>query len=125
MCSLGQMSNPPRLEGKDRRSSTEYFKENRANYLMGEEWARERDKAVLNTVYYCEICNIIIELGDADISIHKKDLPHHKMRRVMILRCCRCGNVVTDSYAQYSPEKNQFWCKNCISEAGAEAFHSG
>jgi DNA-directed RNA polymerase subunit N (RpoN/RPB10) len=46
------------------------------------------------------------------------------MRRVMILRCSRCGNVVTDSYAQYSPEKNRFWCKNCISEAGAETFHT-
>ena len=67
---------------------------------------------------------IIIELGDADISIHKRDLPHHKMRRVMILRCSRCGNVVTDSYAQYSPERNKFWCKNCISEAGADSFHS-
>jgi len=91
---------------------------------MADDWVEERDKAVLNTVYYCETCNIIIELGDADISIHKRDLPHHKMRRVMILRCSRCGNVVTDSYAQYSPERNKFWCKNCISEAGADSFHS-
>src|SRR3989454_5850825 len=91
---------------------------------MAEDWVEARDKAVLNTVYYCETCNVIVELGDADISIHKKDLPHHKMRRVMILRCGQCGNVVTDSYAEYSSEKNQFWCKNCISEAGAEAFHS-
>jgi len=91
---------------------------------MVDDWLELRDKAVLNTVYYCETCNIIIEPGDTDISIHKKELPHHKMRRVMILRCSRCGNVVTDSYAQYSPEKNQFWCKNCISEAGAAAFHS-
>jgi hypothetical protein len=51
---------------------------------MTDDWAEDRDKAVLNTVYYCESCNIIIELGDADISIHKKDLPHHKMRRVMV-----------------------------------------
>ena len=91
---------------------------------MADDWVEERDKAVLNTVYYCETCNIIIELGDADISIHKKELPHHKMRRVMILRCSRCGNISTDSYAEYSPEKNQFWCKNCISETGAETFHS-
>jgi len=91
---------------------------------MADEWADEREKAVLNTVYYCETCNVIIEPGDADISIHKKDLPHHKMRRVMILRCGHCGNVVIDSYAQYSPERNQFWCKNCISETGTEAFHS-
>ena len=81
---------------------------------MADDWVEERDKAVLNTVYYCETCNIIIELGDADISIHKRDLPHHKMRRVMILRCSRCGNVVTDSYAQYSPERNKFWCKSCL-----------
>jgi len=91
---------------------------------MTDEWAEEREKAVLDTVYYCETCNVIIEPGDADISIHKKDFPHHKMRRVMILRCSHCGNVVTDSYAQYSPERNQFWCKNCISETGTEAFHS-
>jgi DNA-directed RNA polymerase subunit RPC12/RpoP len=91
---------------------------------MGDEWAEEREKAVLNTVYYCETCNLIIEHGDADISTHKRELPHHRMRRVMILRCSRCGSVVTDSSAEYSPEKNQFWCKNCISEAGAKAFHS-
>ena len=91
---------------------------------MAEDSAEERDRTVLSTVYYCETCNTIIEPGDADISIHKKELPHHKMRRVMILRCGRCGNVVTDSYAQYSPEKNQFWCKNCISEVGAETFHT-
>jgi hypothetical protein len=96
---------------------TDYFKETRSYWFMVEEWAEERDKAVLNTVYYCETCNVVIEPGDADISIHKKELPHHKMRRVMLLRCSRCGNVVTDSYAQYSPEKNQFWCKDCISEA--------
>src|SRR6266536_2649850 len=67
---------------------------------MADEWVEERDKAVLNTVYYCESCNIIIELGDADISIHKRDLPHHKMRRVMMLRCSRCGNVVTDRISE-------------------------
>ena len=91
---------------------------------MVDESVDERDKAVLNTVYYCETCNIIIETGDVDVSLHKQELPHHKMRRVMILHCGRCGNVVTDSYAEYSPEKNQFWCKNCISEAGVETFHS-
>ena len=91
---------------------------------MGENWTEERDKAVQNTVYYCETCNYIIEPGDLDISIHKKDLPHHKMRRVMILRCSSCGDIVTDSNAQYSLEKNQFWCKNCISEVGAKSFHS-
>ncbi len=91
---------------------------------MGENWTEERDKAVQNTVYYCEACNTILEPGDVDVSIHKKDLPHHKMRKVMILRCSRCGDIVTDSNAQYSLERNQFWCKNCISEIGAKAFHS-
>jgi hypothetical protein len=93
-------------------------------YFMADDWVEKRDKAVLNTVYYCETCNMIIEPGDADISIHKRELAHHKMRRVMILRCGRCENIVTDSYAEYSPEKNQFWCKNCISETGAKTFHS-
>ena len=105
-------------------TNTDYFRQNPRHAGMVEDWADQRDKAVLDTVYYCETCNIIIELGDADISIHKKDLPHHKMRRVMILRCGRCGNVVTDSSAEYSPEKNQFWCKNCILETGPETFHS-
>ena len=81
---------------------------------MGENWTEERDKAVQNTLYYCETCNTIIEPGDVDVSTHKKDLPHHKMRRVMILRCSRCGDTVTDSNAQYSLEKNQFWCKSCL-----------
>ncbi len=61
--------------------AAEYFKKTPAYHTMADDWVEERDKAVLNTIYYCETCNIIIELGDADISIHKKDLPHHKMRQ--------------------------------------------
>ena len=91
---------------------------------MSENWADERDKSEVHTIYHCETCNTVMELGDPDIQRHKKDLPSHKMRRVMILRCARCGDHITDSYAQYSPEKNVFWCKNCITEAGAQAFHS-
>ncbi len=83
---------------------------------MEEDWAQERDKAILDTIYYCETCNIVIEPGDADVTIHKRDSPHHKMRRVMILRCGHCGNIVTDSYAEYIIEKNDFWCKNCIAD---------
>ncbi len=91
---------------------------------MSEDWADERDKSVLDTIYYCETCNTVIEHGDPDVTTHKRDLPGHKMRRVMILRCGRCGNIITDSYAEYSPERNRFWCKNCIEEAGVLSFHT-
>jgi formylmethanofuran dehydrogenase subunit E len=91
---------------------------------MAKDWAEERERGILDSVYYCETCNMIIEIGDEDVQRHKTELPHHKMRRVLSLRCGRCGNVVTDSNAQYSPEKNQFWCKNCVSDAGVHAFHS-
>lgn len=86
---------------------------------MTDDWVETRDKAILDTIYYCETCNIIIELGDADVAIHKRDLPYHKMRRVMIVKCGHCGNVVTDSYAQYVQEKNEFWCKNCLFETSS------
>jgi hypothetical protein len=103
----------------------EYFNEKRSNWFMADEWAEERDKAVLNTVYYCETCNTVIDLEDADVSLHKRDLPHHKMRKVIILRCGNCGNIVTDSYAEYSPERNQFWCKSCLfSTSSRGEFHS-
>ena len=81
---------------------------------MSDDWAVERDKWVLDTIYYCETCNFVMERSDPDVSRHKREMPGHKMRRVMILRCGRCGNVVTDSFAEYTPERNQFWCKNCI-----------
>jgi hypothetical protein len=88
------------------------------------DWAEERDKNILSIVYYCETCNQIIEPGDVDIARHKEELRHHKMRRVAILRCSVCGNVTTDSYAEYSPERNQFWCLNCIIDLGHEQFHT-
>jgi hypothetical protein len=78
---------------------------------MAENWVDERDKAILETIYYCENCNMVLEPDDSDVERHKKDLPHHKMRKVFIVRCGNCGNIVTDSHAQYSPERNQFWCK--------------
>ncbi len=91
---------------------------------MSDDWAGERDKSVLDTIYYCETCNIVMERSDPDVTRHKREMPNHKMRRVMILRCGRCGNVVTDSYAEYSPERNQFWCKNCIAGTiPANEFH--
>jgi len=91
---------------------------------MPEDWAEERDKSVLDTIYYCETCNQVIDRSDPDVLNHKKELPSHKMRRVMILRCARCLAIITDSYAEYSPERNQFWCKNCIGEAGVDSFHT-
>ena len=91
---------------------------------MSEDWADARDKSVLDTIYYCESCNIIMERADPDITRHKNELPNHKMRRVMILRCNHCGNVVTDSYAEYSPERNEFWCKSCLFDKDARReFH--
>src|SRR3989442_8566015 len=86
-------------------SNADYFNGCRRYSIMGENWTEERDKAVQNTVYYCETCNYIIEPGDLDISIHKKDLPHPKRRRVMILRCSSWGDIVTDYNAQYRLEK--------------------
>src|SRR5438046_10044725 len=67
---------------------------------------------------------MVLEPRDIDVEQHKKDLPHHKMRKVFIVRCGHCGNIVTDSHAQYSPERNQFWCRNCIAEMGVQSFHT-
>jgi len=91
---------------------------------MAENWVDERDKAILETIYYCENCNMVLEPRDIDVGRHKKELPHHKMRKVFIVRCGNCENIVTDSHAQYSPERNQFWCKNCIAETGVQNFHT-
>jgi len=91
---------------------------------MSEDWVETRDKSVLDTIYYCETCNIVMERGDPDVARHKNELPNHKMRRVLILRCSRCGNVITDSFAEYSPERNQFWCKSCLFDKEAQiTFH--
>jgi uncharacterized Zn finger protein len=92
---------------------------------MEENWADARDRSVLDTIYYCETCNIVMERADTDVIRHKNELPNHKMRRVMILRCSRCGNVVTDSYAEYSPERNQFWCKSCLFDKEARREFDG
>jgi DNA-directed RNA polymerase subunit RPC12/RpoP len=81
---------------------------------MSDDWVEQRDRAILETIYYCETCNVVLELGNADIAIHKRELPLHKMRRVMIVKCAHCSNIVTDSYAEYVQEKNEFWCKNCL-----------
>ena len=91
---------------------------------MSEDWVEARDRSVLDTIYYCESCNIVMERGDSDVVRHKNELPNHKMRRVLILRCSHCGNVITDSFAEYSPERNQFWCKSCLFDKEARReFH--
>ncbi len=81
---------------------------------MAENWVDQRDKAILETIYHCENCNMVLEPGDSDVERHKKELPHHKMWRVFIVRCGLCGNPVTDSFAQDSPKLNRFWCKSCL-----------
>ncbi len=66
---------------------------------------------------------MVLDMGDPEVQQHKIDKPSHKMRRVQVVRCARCGQVVTDSYAQYSVERGQFWCKNCV-HGRVEAFHT-
>ena len=34
---------------------------------LAEGWVDERDKAILDTIYYCESCNMVLEPGDTDI----------------------------------------------------------
>jgi hypothetical protein len=46
------------------------------------------------------------------------------MKRMPILRCWKCGSVVLDAHAEYSPERDQFWCRNCIGDAGYLKFRS-
>lgn len=105
-------------------STSEILQSKEPTTSMAENWVDDRDKAILDTIYYCENCNMVLDLGDNEVQEHKKELPNHKMRKVFIVRCKRCGNIVTDSHAQYSPERNQFWCKNCIAETGVANFHS-
>jgi len=91
---------------------------------MAENWVDERDKAILETIYYCENCNMVLEPRDIAVARQKKVSTRHKVRKVFIARCGHCGNIVTDSHAQYSPERSQFWCRNCIAEMGVQSFHT-
>ncbi len=43
---------------------------------MAENWLDERDRAILETIYYCENCNMVLEPGDIDIERHKKERKH-------------------------------------------------
>jgi hypothetical protein len=80
--------------------------------------------AVTGTFFFCEVCNAVCEYGDPVWMEHHQDLKFHKMKRMLLLRCASCGNVVVDAYAEYSPERNQFWCRNCIEKTGYLKFRA-
>jgi hypothetical protein len=83
-----------------------------------------RELAVTGNFFFCEVCNLVCEYGDALWQEHQSQLKFHKMKRMLLLRCWNCQKVVVDAYAEYSPERNQFWCKNCIGEVGYLKFRS-
>ncbi len=83
-----------------------------------------REFAVAGSFFFCEVCNAICEYGDPLWLEHHRETKFHRMKRMLLLRCAHCGNVVVDAYAEFSPERNQFWCKNCIGEVGYLAFRS-
>ena len=85
---------------------------------------RSRELAIAGNFFFCEVCNLVCEYGDPLWQEHQSQLKFHKMKRMFLLRCARCRKVVVDAYAEYSPERNQFWCKNCIGEAGYLKFRS-
>lgn len=83
-----------------------------------------RGLAVTGSFFFCEICNLICEYGDLAWQEHQQQLKFHKMKRMLMVRCWNCGKTVIDAYAQYSPERNQFWCRNCIGDVGFLKFRS-
>ncbi len=83
-----------------------------------------RELAVAGSFFFCEVCNVVCEYGDSLWQQHQNDNRFHKMKRMLLLRCANCGTVVVDSYALYSPERNQFWCKNCVGSQGFLKFRS-
>jgi hypothetical protein len=85
---------------------------------------RLREQAIAGNFFFCEACNLVCEYGDALWREHQSQLKFHKMKRMFLLRCATCKKVVVDAYAQYSPERNQFWCKNCIGDIGYLKFRS-
>jgi recombinational DNA repair protein (RecF pathway) len=85
---------------------------------------RSRELAVAGNFFFCEVCNLVCEYGDPLWQEHQAQLRFHRMKRMLLLRCAKCGTVVVDAYAEYSPERNQFWCKNCIGELGYLKFRS-
>lgn len=85
---------------------------------------QSRDLAVMGNFFFCEACNSVCEYGDPVWQEHQKELKSHKIKRMLLLRCANCGTVVVDTYAEYSPERNQFWCRNCIGDVGYLKFRS-
>jgi hypothetical protein len=83
-----------------------------------------RDIAVVGTFFFCEVCNVVCEYGDSAWAEHRTKLKFHRIKRMLLLRCSHCGSVVIDAYAEYSPERNEFWCKNCICNVGYVNFRT-
>ena len=81
-----------------------------------------REIAVTGSFFFCEVCNAICEYGDLVWQEHQNETRFHKMKRMLLLRCAHCGSVVVDAYAEFSLERNEFWCKNCIGEVGYLTF---
>jgi len=83
-----------------------------------------RELAVAGSFFFCEICNLVCEYGDFLWQEHQNQLKFHKIKHMFLLRCWNCHKVVVDAYAEFSPERNQFWCKNCIGDIGYLRFRS-
>ncbi len=81
-----------------------------------------RELAVIGNFFFCEVCNTVCEFGDPTWQEHRSSLKFHNMKRMLLLRCAHCNDVVIDAYAAYSPERNEFWCKNCIGNVGFSKF---
>ncbi len=86
--------------------------------------SQSRELAVVGSFFFCEVCNAVCEYRDPVWQEHQKEMKFHKMKRMLIIRCWNCGAVLVDAYAEYSPERNQFWCRNCIEIAGYLNFRS-
>ena len=85
---------------------------------------QSRELAVVGTFFLCEVCNAVCEYGDLDWQEHQNEFKFHRMKRMLLLRWWNCESVVVDAYAEYSPERNQFWCRNCIGKVGYLTFRS-
>lgn len=79
----------------------------------------------MGEVYYCEVCGEVMQLNDLDeIEIHRRELKHHKIKKLLLLKCASCARTVADIFAEYSQERNEFWCRECIQSKGYSAFRT-